>query len=76
MPQNGTHHAYFYDIKESENKFIANVDPNGFGLLQFSGNRLKGRKLFFAAGQTIKCSRRTLGIMQTMSAAHRYKTFL
>ena len=37
---------YFYDIKESENKFIANVDPNGFGLLQFSGNRLKGRKLF------------------------------
>lgn len=37
---------------------------------------LKGRKLFFAAGQTIKCSRRTLGIMQTMSAASRYKTFL
>ena len=37
---------YFYDIKEDKNKFIANVDSDGYGLLQFSGNRLKGRKLF------------------------------
>lgn len=37
---------YFYDIDKDENKFIANVDENGYGLLQFSSNRLKGRKLF------------------------------
>lgn len=37
---------YFYDIKKDKNKFIANVDSDGYGLLQFSGNRLKGRKLF------------------------------
>lgn len=37
---------YFYDIGDNENKFIANVDADGFGLLQFSGNKMKGRKLF------------------------------
>lgn len=37
---------YFYRIPEDSNKFIANVDKDGYGLLQFSGNRLKGRKLF------------------------------
>lgn len=37
---------YFYDIDKNDNKFIANVDANGYGLLQFSSNRLKGRKLF------------------------------
>lgn len=37
---------YFYDIPASCNKFIANVDPNGFGLLQISSSLLKGRKLF------------------------------
>lgn len=37
---------YFYDIDSKENKFIANVDSDGFGLLQFSSNNLKGRKLF------------------------------
>ena len=37
---------YFYRVKENSNKFIANVDKNGFGLLQFSSNNLKGRKLF------------------------------
>lgn len=37
---------YFYDIKADKNKFIANVDKDGFGLLQFSSNNLKGRKLF------------------------------
>lgn len=37
---------YFYDIDRDQNKFIANVDSEGYGLLQFSGNALKGRKLF------------------------------
>lgn len=37
---------YFYDISPDEDKFIANVDKDGFGLLQFSSNNLKGRKLF------------------------------
>ena len=37
---------YFYDIDNGKNKFIANVDKNGYGVLQFSSNRLKGRKLF------------------------------
>ncbi|MGN0523021.1 MAG: DUF5107 domain-containing protein [Eubacterium sp.] len=37
---------YFYDIAPDEDKFIANVDKDGFGLLQFSSNNLKGRKLF------------------------------
>ena len=37
---------YFYRIPERSDKYIANVDKNGYGLLQFSGNRLQGRKLF------------------------------
>lgn len=37
---------YFYDIPQSEDKFIANVDKDGYGLLQFSSSNLKGRKLF------------------------------
>lgn len=37
---------YFYDIPQNEAKFIANVDKDGYGLLQFSSNNLKGRKLF------------------------------
>lgn len=37
---------YFFDIPENEEKFIANVDKDGYGLLQFSSNNLKGRKLF------------------------------
>lgn len=37
---------YFYDIPEQEQKFIANVDASGQGLLQWSSHRLKGRKLF------------------------------
>lgn len=37
---------YFYDIPADANKFIANVDADGFGLLQFSSSNLKGRKLF------------------------------
>lgn len=37
---------YFYDIPQNEMKFIANVDKDGYGLLQFSSSRLQGRKLF------------------------------
>lgn len=37
---------YFYDIDLREQKFIANVDAGGYGLLQWSSHRLKGRKLF------------------------------
>lgn len=37
---------YFYDIPDENKKFIANVDKNGKGLLQYSTKRLKGRKLF------------------------------
>lgn len=37
---------YFYDIPQNEAKFIANIDKDGYGLLQFSSNNLKGRKLF------------------------------
>ncbi len=37
---------YFYDIPQSSPKFIANVDSNGKGLLQYSSSMLKGRKLF------------------------------
>lgn len=37
---------YFYDIAKNDDKFIANVDSEGYGLLQFSSSNLKGRKLF------------------------------
>lgn len=37
---------YFYDIPDEANKFIANVDGDGYGLLEISSRRLKGRKLF------------------------------
>ncbi|ADL06492.1 DUF5107 domain-containing protein [Lacrimispora saccharolytica] len=37
---------YFFDIPEKELKFIANVNQEGYGLVQMSTNRLRGRKLF------------------------------
>lgn len=37
---------YFWNIPEKERKFICQVDPDGFGLVQTSTARLKGRKLF------------------------------
>ena len=37
---------YFYDIPQKSNKFIANINKDGKGILQISSNRLKGRKLF------------------------------
>lgn len=37
---------YFFNIPENEPKYIANVNSEGYGLLQVSTKRLKGRKLF------------------------------
>lgn len=37
---------YFFDIPQQEPKYIANVDSSGYGLLQMSSGRLRGRKLF------------------------------
>ncbi len=37
---------FFYKIPENRNKWIASVDKEGSGLLQFSDERLFGRKLF------------------------------
>lgn len=37
---------------------------------------LKSRKLFFASGNTLKCSKRSLSVIQIMSSANNYKTFL
>ena len=37
---------YFFDIPRDMPKYIVNVDQDGFGLLQFSTDRLRGRKLF------------------------------
>ena len=37
---------YFWNIPTKERKFICQVDHNGYGLVQTSTKRLKGRKLF------------------------------
>jgi len=37
---------YFFDIPENENKWIAAVDKDGYGILHFSQDVLYGRKLF------------------------------
>ena len=37
---------YFYKIPKESEKWIAAVDPDGTGLLQYSDSPLKGRKLF------------------------------
>lgn len=37
---------FFYNIPDERKKWIASVDKNGSGLLQFSDNTLIGRKLF------------------------------
>ncbi|MBQ8409010.1 MAG: DUF5107 domain-containing protein [Clostridia bacterium] len=37
---------YFWNIPEDERKFICQVDQDGYGLVQTSTKRLKGRKLF------------------------------
>lgn len=37
---------FFFKIPEEEKKWIAAVDKDGYGLLQFSTSALKGRKMF------------------------------
>ena len=37
---------YFWNIPEEDRKFICQVDKDGYGLVQTSTKRLKGRKLF------------------------------
>lgn len=37
---------YFFNIPEEAPRYIANVAPDGYGLLQYSTRRLRGRKLF------------------------------
>ena len=37
---------YFWNIPKDERKFICQVDKDGYGLVQTSTRRLKGRKLF------------------------------
>lgn len=37
---------YFFHIPEEEKKYIANLNQDGYGLVQFSTNRLRSRKLF------------------------------
>ena len=37
---------YFFHIPEESPKFIANLNQEGYGLLQYSTKRLRGRKLF------------------------------
>lgn len=37
---------YFFDIPKNAPKYIANVDKDGYGMLQMSTDRLRSRKLF------------------------------
>ena len=37
---------YFYNIPEQSRKYIANLDKEGYGVVQVSTDRLAGRKLF------------------------------
>lgn len=37
---------YFFELEEDSPKYIANVDKDGYGLLQLSTARLRSRKLF------------------------------
>ncbi len=37
---------YFFKTKEEKRKYIAHLDKDGYGLLQFSSSLLRGRKLF------------------------------
>ena len=37
---------YFFEIRREDPKYIANVDQDGYGLLQMSTSRLQSRKLF------------------------------
>ena len=37
---------YFFNIPEESPRYIANIGEDGYGLLQYSTRRLRGRKLF------------------------------
>lgn len=37
---------YFFDIPEENPKYVTNLSPEGYGLLQLSTSRLRSRKLF------------------------------
>lgn len=37
---------FFFDVKKQDRKFIASLDKQGYGLVQFSTDTLQGRKLF------------------------------
>lgn len=37
---------YFWNVPENARKYVTHVDKTGYGLVQFSTKRLKGRKLF------------------------------
>lgn len=37
---------YFYNIPDEKRKYVANVNSDGYGVVQVSTNRLAGRKLF------------------------------
>lgn len=43
---------YFYQIPDDKRKWIVAVDPNGVGLLQYSNEKLKSRKLFLWGNKT------------------------
>ena len=43
---------YFYRIPDEHRKWIAGVDPNGAGLLHYSNDALKTRKLFLWGNKT------------------------
>ena len=43
---------YFYRIADEDRKWIAAVDPNGAGLLHYSNERLRTRKLFLWGNKT------------------------
>ena len=43
---------YFFRIDPAQRKWIANVDKNGVGMVQFSTPRLQGRKLFVWGAQS------------------------
>lgn len=72
------------DKASVDNEFIENIADGTVVLcgkaltleVDITPDILKGRKLFFVSGNTLKCAKRTLSIIQTMSATNEYKTFL
>ncbi len=48
----GSSADYFYRIADEDRKWIVGVDPNGVGLLHYSSERLRTRKLFLWGNKT------------------------